>query len=278
MSKNVIPENLAQQLTEIPRAMEQISVPNGETVIMARMIEGVTPEKIKQACSKNLLDGWQLFPLKNTSDEFAELDMGVKTSLPISPFREAQAILSPRMFGALLKRELLRVARSGSSLSLICAQLINRHTLCVELGETALSTLDALLVEVLVNKMEDCDSLGMIKSGQLLCCLPGFGQLASRAFSEAVQNEFMEQANKKIAKEELQKNIYIGCAFGIVNLIQGETCSVKTLLTRARLSIEFALHKDGTNIHQETTQTPLDNATLVHSSEKQFLFFGGERP
>lgn len=278
MSKNAIPENLTQQLSEIPRAITQNANANGEAVIMARMIEGVDIDQIKQTCDKNLLAGWQLFPVKNTSKEFSELDMGLKTSLPISPFREARAILSPRMFGALLKRELLRVARSGSSLSLVCAQLINRRNILVELGENILSSLDGLLAEIIANKMEACDSLGMIKNGQLLCCLPGFGQLASRAFSESVKSDFIEQANKKIPEEDLQKSIYIGCAFGIVNLIQGETCTVKALLTRARLSIEFALNKDGTNIHQESAQTPLDNATLVQSSEKRFLFFGGERP
>ncbi|MBD5553575.1 MAG: GGDEF domain-containing protein [Desulfovibrio sp.] len=276
MSKNS--ENLAAELAAMPKALATVNFSgNGHAVILARLVRGLSRENWEEASSEHALGQWQALPVPAAAENDEELECLQKIScrqLPVSPFREVSGALTRSMFINLLQRELLRLSRNGGSLSIISASLINRRKISEEEGEDKLLKLDALLGATLLARMDACDALGLARQGLFICSLPGIGQLGARRFAETAQSAFKDSAKSIMGQQGGESGAK--CALGIINILQGEACAPADLLKRSRATLEVALRKSGGYIHQESAMAPFEGTTLVHSSEKRFLFFGGD--
>lgn len=278
MSKNTRPENLAKELMELPKALDAVSMSrSGNSVILARMIRGVSPEDWTEASRSYALGNWHALPVDADSSEGEEdLQLNYGGVLRVTPFREVPGALTRSMFSSLLQRELLRLSRNGGAMSVVAATLSGRKEVVTALGAETVDRLDELLGVTLLDRLEACDALGLPRRGIFMCSLPGMGQLAARRFAESVQKAFAAAARPFFPLGGLSAGNGGDCAMGIVNLMQGEASTVTELLKRARASLETALRKETGHIHQESAKTPFEGTTLVHSSEKRFLFFGGD--
>lgn len=278
MSKNS--ENLAAELAAMPKALATVSFSgNGHAVILARLVRGLSRENWEEASADHALGQWQALPVPGAAENDEELECIQKIScrqLPVSPFREVSGALTRSMFINLLQRELLRLSRNGGSLSLISASLINRRKISEEQGEDKLLKLDALLGATLLARMDACDALGLARQGLFICSLPGIGQLGARRFAETAQSAFRDSAKSVLGQKSGEPDYGVQCALGIINILQGEACAPAELLKRSRATLEVALRKSNGYIHQESAMAPFEGTTLVHSSEKRFLFFGGD--
>lgn len=254
MNKSAGLENLAKEFAKLPGVLASAEKEDGRNVVLVRTVEGLSRTSLENGFRSSGLEEWQIFD----GNEADWLDRGGDTVLP------AAALLH------ILARELLRITRNGSCLSLISAQLAEDE----EIGAEARGRLHAFLGHVLKSHLASCDSFGILKKGQYICCLPGIGQLAARNFAETAQRDFNNWIELKDSQNPALANV--GCAMGIVNLTQGDKSDARELLNRSRQALEVALAKPGSHIHQETAGNPLENTTLVQSSEKRFLFFGGE--
>lgn len=144
------------------------------------------------------------------------------------------------------------------------------------LGEGTAAKLESILGLTLLSLLDDCDSLGILRQGQFICSLPGIGQLAARNFAEKCRDAFEDAARPFFPTGGISAGQSAGCSIGIVNILQGENATAAVLLKRVKAALELALSRDVGHIYQETALTPLENTTLVQSSEKRFLFFGGD--
>ena len=276
MSKNTGPEKLAQEFATLQSVMEPIEIADkGSAIILARVIHGLSCEQWQEAAASEPLTQWQALPLENPGEE-EPADPFPFHSLQLTPFREVRGVLTKCAFMSLLKRELVRLGRVGGSLSVIGATLANRSQVTTALGRATVARLDEMLGLSLLAGLDDCDGLGLLREGVFACSLPGMGQLAARRFAETSSDAFMEAARPFFPAGGLGAGLGCGCAMGIVNILPGDVCNPQDLLKRLRSTLDIALNKQGVRIHQETTATPLTGPTLVHSSEKRFLFFGGD--
>lgn len=256
----------------MPEVLEGACLPrSSRAVILARMVRGLTAEGWAAASENGQLSQWQALPLPDEEENDAELENVREIAaqgLPVTPFREVAGALYRSTFVNLLQRELLRLSRNGGSLSLISASLADRRAVAEREGEAAACRLEALLGRTLLSRMDSCDALGLTRRGVFICSLPGLGQLAARRFAETARDAFNDAADPAGAG--------VSCAMGIVNVLQGEACAPSDLLRRARATLDVALRKQEGYIHQEAAMAPFEGTTLVHSSEKRFLFFGGD--
>lgn len=280
MSKNTEREEIASAWTKLSRALQSAPDPgDGSVVILAGIVRGAHAENTGKVLETNLADQWHAFPADAAlAESFNQQDSreNALCGFPVSPFAEARGALTRDMFLRGINSELLRINRNGGCLSLIGAEMTEKSDIKAALGTEALARLRGLLGEVLLSMLESCDSLGIMKNGHFACCLPGIGQLGARNFAEKAQLAFEKAASSAYPACALDSGHPVSCAFGIVNLMQGEKGAGEDLLQRARTTLEIALAKNNEHIHQESTFTPLDGATLVQSSEKRFLFFGGD--
>lgn len=277
MSKKTASENLSQEFAALPLAFEAAPLSeSAPTVILARMVHGLSPSLWQKATENLPLGEWHVIPIAHEEAFGASQKTAATRYLPVSPFREARGILATSAFLDVLQREIARLARMGGSLSVISAAIANREEVTAALGAETIARLDASLAQTLLDDMDICDGLGLIREGVFICSLPGLGQLAARRFAENCSQAFTEAARPYLPKGGLSAGKICGCAFGIVNIMQGDACKAGDLVKRARDTLEVALTKEGMRIHQETAYTPLTGPTLVHSSEKRFLFFGGD--
>ena len=254
MNKNAGLEELAKEFAKLPGVLASADKEDGRNVVLARPVEGLSRTSLENGFRSSGLEEWQIF-------DGNEID-GMNIS--------REAVLSAAALLRILARELVRITRNGGCLSLVSAQLATDG----DIGAEARARLHAFLGNALKSHLASCDSVGMLKKGQYICCLPGIGQLAARNFAETTKREFNNRIEQEDSANPALANV--GCALGIVNLTQGDKSDAQELLNRSRQALEVALSKPGSHIHQETAGSPMENTTLVQSSEKRFLFFGGE--
>lgn len=276
MSKNAELEDLAREMSAMPQALRDASFETaGEAVILARMVNGLSAESWREASRAYSLEKWHAFPIAGDS-AVCGLAWAGENALAISPFREVRGALTFAMFSKLLGRELSRINRNGGCLTLVGACLTERRRLVTALGEGTAARLEAILGLTILSMLDDCDSLGILRQGQYICSLPGIGQLAARSFAEKCRDAFEDAARPFFPTGGISAGQSAGCSIGIVNILQGEKATAGVLLKRVKAALELALSRDGGHIYQEAALTPLENTTLVQSSEKRFLFFGGD--
>lgn len=274
MSKNTELEQLTNEIAVLPQVLLAAhESDDSQAVILARFIKGISNEKWKIASNEYLLDHWHVYPVAEGEDEL--VSEGDDT-IAVSPFRDVKTALSKGMFTRQLQRELIRLNRNGGSLSLISASLAKRDSLATALGEGTVKRLETLLGVILMDHLEDCDTMGILRRRQYICSLPGLGQLATRNFAEKVQRKFEDEARPYFPTGGINAGKTISCAIGIITIPQGEGGTAKDLIKRAKSALELAFNKSGKMIYQQTSSLPLENPTLVQSSEKRFLFFGGD--
>ncbi len=279
MNKKSERDQLLQELTVMPEVAGELEFSGEkEAVVLARVLKGVSCDSWARASKNSSLKNWHALPanLPDTNDGDRDLLASQPETFPVSPFREVAGALTRSMFLELLRRELLRLSRNGGNLSIVAATLANRAETEKNLGTEIVNKLDGLLGNTLLSRLDGCDGLGLTRAGVFACSLPGLGQLAARNFAEKASKAFMRAAEPFFDKNINTPAIDHGCAIGIVNIMQGENTTAENLLSRARSALETAMRKAGPQIHQESAFTPFEGTTLVHSSEKRFLFFGGD--
>lgn len=278
MSKNTGSEKLAEELAAMPQALDGLDLSStGSAVILARVVKGLSREKWEAACGNSSLKNWHALPLpEDMENEEENLQAESCSLLQVTPFRDVDGALTRYTFLKLLQRELARLNRNGGTLSLISASLADRSGVVAALGEGTAKRLEATLGSLMLSKMDSCDALGLARRGVFICSLPGIGQLGARRFAESTQEAFAQATQPFYPAGGISAGKSRGCALGIVNILQGEACSPTELVRRARATLDVALRKASGYIHQESANTPLEGTTLVHSSEKRFLFFGGD--
>ena len=268
---------LANEIAAIPEAIRNARGNKEDgNILLARLIPGLSVEKWRDATHSNILTHWHAFPVEAITEEDLEEMEKHTNELCLSPFREAGGALTKDMFVSLLKRELSRFNRTGGDLSLLCVAITDRNRLLTAIGSGAVSRLEAILGVTILSLMENCDSMGVLKKGYYICTLPGFGQLAARNFAEKCQLAFEEAARPFFPSGGISAGNGADCAVGIINILQGEKTTARELLKRAKSSLEIAMERSANHIYQESTALPVENATLVQSNEKRFLFFGGQ--
>lgn len=275
MNKNTGPDNLTDALGRLSRAIDAASDPQESgAIILARVVRGFSADSLPEEWGKRLADHWYALPLDNDD---ANCLCQRENSLPVSPFLEVRGALNRSMFIRQVNSELLRIGRNGGALTVLGASVVHKKSPGSGQGKAFYAQLDSTLGDILLSMLESCDSLGVIRDGEYGCCLPGIGQLGARHFAEKAQTAFKKAAQTLFPASGLDTGQGATCAIGIVNLMQGEGGNGADLVRRAANTLEVALSKSGGHIHQESTYTPLDGATLVQSSEKRFLFFGGDQ-
>ena len=121
---------------------------------------------------------------------------------------------------------------------------------------------------------EACDSLGCTGQGRYALLLPGVSVLRARLMAEQLQKTFAVLAAEALAALKCKSGPAAVCALGIACVDQGGRPSPSALLQQAEKALTEALQKHG-HICVAGGAALDKRATLVHSSEKRFLFFGG---
>lgn len=245
-------EELADQL----RALDASASSDGEGMLVARYVCHLSPNDWKEFCKKFPNNNWGAVSLSNPLlGQLADITpdtWGTKMLLA----------LTTEAFVTQIQRELARLARMGGELSLVGAMPVSKRA-----SDAQQEKLMTLLGEVLLANLEICDSLGLTTQGYPAILMLGAGQFRARNLAESIQRQFAKKASK-ICKDAT-------CAVGIVGMCQGENLGAQDLLTRLATSLQEAM-TDEQHIRQMGPDSLDARSTLVQSSEKRFLFFGGE--
>lgn len=246
-------DELATQL----RAIDSATGSNGQGLLVARYICHLTPNDWKEFCKKFPNSHWGAVPVT-------------------TPIRERLADLTPEAWGtsmllalttetfvAQIQRELARMDRVGGELSIVGAMPV-----APKASEEQHEKLLAKLGEILQENLEICDSLGLTSQGYPAILMLGAGQFRARNLAESIQRDFAKKA-AKICKGAQ-------CALGIVGMCHGEKLDAQDLLERVANTLHDAMN-DKQHICQLGPESLDTRSTLVHSSEKRFLFFGGDQ-
>lgn len=253
MDKNIDFKALAAELA----ALEKQGKGQGEDLLIARVLHNMSPTRWKEFCKVYPASKWGAVPV---------------SSLPISQMADEEenaylwgdelkyAIMAEK-FTEQVGRELLRMARVGGELSIFCCQLMP-----IKKDAKIYLTLENLLVSILKDALEPCDSIATDVKGNPLVLLPGTGPIRSRHLCERLQQKYASESKK------ISPGIFI--SMGVVSIAQGEKSSAEDLVNRVSVALLKA-RNETTHLHQIGPETLDERSTLVHSDEKRFLFFGG---
>lgn len=152
-----------------------------------------------------------------------------------------------------ISSELLRISRGSNDVSILVATLDND-----------LDNLD-ILSNIIKHHLGICDTLSTIDESIHIAVIPGFGQIQSLQLAEEIQ--------KTCTKNSAIKG---DCNIGLVCLDRGNIKEhAKDIIQKAKHALKKAVNQKN-HIYQEGPGSVDDQATLVHSNEKRFLFFGGD--
>lgn len=138
-----------------------------EAMLVVRLVRGLSRQRWQEFCRAFPLSQWCALPVPGAAPEGRVADLRSDVQPPLPPDMPPDALigaLSAELFAAQLSRELLRLARNGGGLSLICTTLSERRRLCVALGDGTVKRLERLLAEILRDNLDACDSLGDMAS------------------------------------------------------------------------------------------------------------------
>lgn len=303
-SRNADFELLTRELRALRLLMEQDEPPpSPQDILVMRRVSGLPLKRWGEFCRRFPLSRWCALPLpeemgKNLDAALADVcpDMrreGRSSFINQPNFMNVLAsMLSREMLCQQLERELQRMERNGGQLTLVCGTLQTSHldaapglTPDRPRAEPAPDREDSpaqllgerLLYETLRQRLDACDSIGSLDKGTLLAILPGYGLLRGRLLAERTRTAFHLRCKGLVLGKPgvIAPFTQAGCAFGIVTVTQSEHPRANALLQRARKALAHA--RDSKDHLYEDTGAPLaERATLVHSQEKRFLFFGGE--
>ena len=302
-SRNADLELLARELHELRPLMERDDPPaSPQDILVMRRVSGLPLKRWGEFCRRFPLSHWYALPLpehmgKSLEAALADVRPDTRrdglTPPPDHPdITDALAsMLSREMLFQQLERELQRMERNGGQLTLICGALQTSRLdmapgFCSERppasrpasgDSTARQLGERLLCKMLRQRLDACDSVGRLEKDTLLAILPGYGLLRGRLLAERTRTAFHLRCKGLVLGKPgvIAPLTQTGCAFGIVTVTQSERPRANALLQRARQALANA--RDSQDHLYEDTGAPLiERATLVHSQEKRFLFFGGE--
>lgn len=248
-------------------------------LLVVRLVRGLSRNRWQEFCRSFPSSQWCALPLSESHEFVQVADLRPDIQEPLPPDLPSDSLakaLALELFTAQLNREILRLARSGGELTLVCAALCERKRLLAALGEGTVKRLDSLLAETLHEGLEACDSLGSLGPGRHALLLPGVGLFKARLLAENLQTAFAAQARPLIPQGGISAGEGPVCALGITCLPHDTAIGAQDLLGKADEALTAALEQQGVHIHLETHAALNERATLVHSSEKRFLFYGGE--
>ena len=269
MSNNADFDALANELRALRQADGAATRSGTESVLVARLLPGFSVNR------------WQEFLRRYPTGRWCALPAGPGLLPDMSggtgnePDHLAHLLMA-EMFTVQIQRELLRLSRTGGDLALVEACLCDRANLEARLGLPAVLALEVRLVDCLRQCREECDTLGCTGPGRFALLLPGVGVLRARLMAEQLQKIFAVQAAEVTAATGKGKHAAKAvCALGIACADQGGRPTPETLLGKATQAIDEALAQKHGHICVAGGAALESRNTLVHSSEKRFLFFGG---
>jgi len=269
MSNNADFDALASELRALRQADGAASRSGTESVLVARLLPGFSVSR------------WQEFLRRYPTGRWCALPAGPGLLPDMSggagnaPDHLAHLLMA-EMFTVQIQRELLRLSRTGGDLALLEASLCDRDNLEARLGLPTVQALETRLVDCLRQCREECDTLGCTGPGRFALLLPGVGVLRARLMAEQIQKIFSVHAAEVTAASGKGKHAAkVACALGIACADQGGRPSPEALLGKAAQAIDEAVAQKHGHICIAGGAALESRNTLVQSSEKRFLFFGG---
>lgn len=229
-------------------ALERQGKGHGEDLLIARVLHNMSPTKWAEFCKAYPASNWGAIPVSSLSSDHLEKNIALMG-------QELRNAVCAEKFTEEVGRELLRMARVGGELSLICTELQN-----------ATPELDELMVSVLRKNLETCDSLASDTTGRPLLLLPGTGPVRSRHLAEQFQKDFEAEHSAHSNDAHL--------VLGVVSIAQGEKATADELVQKVHDALHLAF-REHNRLYQFVPEALDERSTLVHSEEKRFLFFGG---
>lgn len=270
MSSNAELDALARELLALRKAGSQADEQLSDdqltpTVLVARLLSGFSPDRWQSFCRDYAESRWCVLPVGSSFQQGP-----VAAVQPEIPTQMANVLIN-RLFMDQVHREILRFSRSGGDLSLVYADLPKRDELLDELGHAALDQLGAALAASLREHSEACDSISHVAEGRYALLLPGVSQLRARLLADQIQKTFTQQVAQRA--DALITDVP-ACALGIACINPGNGTSAQFLMNQAEDALKNALQQNRGHICLAGSTSLEERASLVHSSEKRFLFFG----
>ncbi len=269
MSNNAEFDALANELLALRQADGAASRTSGESVLVARLVPGFNVNR------------WQEFLRRYPTGRWCALPAGpgllpeIGGGLHNAPGHLAHLLMA-EMFVAQISRELLRLSRTGGDLAVIEVALCERAELESRLDQPTMLALEALLVDCLRQCREECDTLGCTGPGRFALLLPGVSVLRARLMAEQMQKVFSVRAAEiSVGSGKGRHTLKARCAMGIACADQGARPTPEDLLVKTAQATDEALAQKVGHICISGGTALEARTTLVHSSEKRFLFFGG---
>lgn len=294
---------LTRELRALRLLMEQDDPPaSPQDVLVMRRVSGLPLKRWGEFCRRFPLSHWYALPLPEGMAEtldtaLADIRPDTRQDGPdplpdhADVMNALASMLSRAMLIQQLERELQRMERNGGQLTLICGALqasrldtapglsAERPLASPPAGEGSPAHLlgERLLCETLRQRLDACDSIGSLDKGAILAILPGYGLLRGRLLAERTKTAFQLRCKGLVLGKPgvIAPFTEARCAFGIVTVTQSERPQVNALLQRARQALANARNSKE-HLYKDTGAPLIERATLVHSQEKRFLFFGGE--
>lgn len=250
-----------------------------EAMLVVRLVHGLSEQRWQEFCRAFPSSQWCALPVQSEHAVSLSADMRPDMQAPLPPGQMPDGLtdaLAAGLFSAQISRELMRRTRSGGELSLIFAALADKDTLLLMLGADVVARLETVLSQTMRGAMEGCDSLGSPSPGRFALLLPGAGLMRARMLAENLQAAFSAAALPLLPGGESSDGSKITCAVSILCTNSSSHTTLPEMLLLAHNGLDSALNGQGIVICREGHSTLTESTTLVHSSEKRFLFFGGE--
>lgn len=249
-----------------------------DSLLLARLVKNLSKKDWQDFCQSYPHTQWYAIEVHEDLENALRIaDISDNGSQSAADSAMIVIALQSEMFIAQLKKELMRLSRSGGSLCLISAGIVEREKLSDRLGRKPVRQMERALYDSMCGLLESCDSLGSITTGKYIALLPGIGQLKARRIAHQLQSTFSENAHSFMAAEgRAAAQSSPLCAVGILNIVHDSRLRAGKLFSQASEALEKALLMGAPCINQVFSNEVWDEATLVHSNEKRFLFFGGE--
>ena len=264
MSNNADFDALANELLALRQADGAASRSSGESVLVARLLPGFNVSRWQEFLRRYPTGRWCALPAN--PGLLPELGGG-----PSNAPGHLAHLLMAEMFTVQINRELLRLSRTGGDLAVIEAVILDK----AHLDEASVLALETLLVDCLRQCREECDTLGCTGLGRFALLLPGVSVLRARLMAEQIQKIFAVRAAEIPIASKGRHAAKANCALGIACADQGGRPTPEALLGKATQATDEALAQKHGHICIAGGAALDARTTLVHSSEKRFLFFGG---
>ena len=238
-----------------------------DAVLVARLLPGIDIGRWRELCRNNLCGRWCALPVgPSIFSEPEETEYSDDGALRLGH------MLLNELLTEQIQRELLRLSRTGGELAILEATIQGRDALAIQLDSHTLVALEAGLVTCLTNIREECDSLGVTSPGRYVLLLPGVGILHARLLAEDIQKKFQTLSQQLCPLP--QDCLSPTCAVGIVCTDSHAHLTPSILLQQCEDALSHALTQQRGHISIAGGEALEQRRSLVHSSEKRFLFFG----